>query len=144
MYSLRFSFVEISPTFFLKSSLFLIILKIQQEKPEHGSTHQKPCFPQKYILSKSSLKVMALTPEIGIDSCSLPGDFHKNPADRIIVATARVLQCFESLQFSKNGIESVCCLKIYRFMNSGLLTFNIWLFFFHSKISNMCIYFDGL
>ncbi len=41
-------------------------------------------------LSKSGLKVMALTPEIAVDSCNLPGDFHKDPADRIIVATARV------------------------------------------------------
>jgi len=27
--------------------------------------------------------------EIGIKSCQLPGEFHKDPADRIIVATAR-------------------------------------------------------
>ncbi len=40
-------------------------------------------------LSKSGLKVIELTPEIAIESCSLPGDFHKDPADRIIVATAR-------------------------------------------------------
>jgi PIN domain nuclease of toxin-antitoxin system len=25
-----------------------------------------------------------------MESCSLPGDFHKDPADQIIVATARV------------------------------------------------------
>jgi PIN domain nuclease of toxin-antitoxin system len=29
--------------------------------------------------------------EIGVKSCELPGAFHKDPADRIIVATARKL-----------------------------------------------------
>jgi len=29
--------------------------------------------------------------EIGIKSTALPGDFHKDPADRIIIATARIL-----------------------------------------------------
>jgi len=41
-------------------------------------------------LSKSGLKVIELTPEIAVESCSLPGNFHKDPADRIIVATARI------------------------------------------------------
>jgi PIN domain nuclease of toxin-antitoxin system len=27
--------------------------------------------------------------EIGVKSCQLPGEFHKDPADRVIVATAR-------------------------------------------------------
>jgi PIN domain nuclease of toxin-antitoxin system len=31
-----------------------------------------------------------ISPEIAIDACSLPGKFHKDPADRLIVATARV------------------------------------------------------
>jgi len=35
------------------------------------------------------LRVMELTAEIAMDSCSLPGEFHRDPADRIIVATAR-------------------------------------------------------
>lgn len=35
------------------------------------------------------LSKVPLTAEIAIDSCRLPGDFHKDPADRIIVATAR-------------------------------------------------------
>ena len=33
-----------------------------------------------------------LTPTILIDSSFLPGSFHKDPADRIIVATARALE----------------------------------------------------
>ncbi|NOY70136.1 MAG: type II toxin-antitoxin system VapC family toxin [Deltaproteobacteria bacterium] len=38
----------------------------------------------------TGLRVIELSPEIAVESCSLPGDFHKDPADRIIVATARV------------------------------------------------------
>jgi len=40
-------------------------------------------------ISNSGLRVIDLTPEIAIESCNLPGKFHKDPADRIIVATAR-------------------------------------------------------
>jgi PIN domain nuclease of toxin-antitoxin system len=35
----------------------------------------------------------AITHEIALQSYLLPGDFHKDPADRILVATARVLGC---------------------------------------------------
>ena len=40
-------------------------------------------------ISMSGLQVIELTPEIAVESCRLPGDFHRDPADRIIVATAR-------------------------------------------------------
>jgi len=40
-------------------------------------------------IDNSGLRVIELTPEIAMESCNLPGDFHKDPADRIIVATAR-------------------------------------------------------
>lgn len=36
------------------------------------------------------LRILAMTPNIAIESCHLPGDFHDDPADRMIVATARV------------------------------------------------------
>ncbi len=48
--------------------------------------------PKKWLntaIRKSGLRVMELTPEIAMDACNLPGDFHKDPADQIIVATAR-------------------------------------------------------
>ncbi|MDJ0510607.1 MAG: hypothetical protein QNJ64_15335 [Crocosphaera sp.] len=32
---------------------------------------------------------MSINPEISINAYRLPGDFHKAPADRLIVATAR-------------------------------------------------------
>jgi PIN domain nuclease of toxin-antitoxin system len=35
--------------------------------------------------------IHALTPEICIESAELPGSFHGDPADQIIVATARLL-----------------------------------------------------
>lgn len=34
--------------------------------------------------------VLPLTAEIALESCNLPGNFHKDPADRIITATARI------------------------------------------------------
>lgn len=43
-----------------------------------------------YAITKTGLRVLELTPKVAIESCELPGDFHKDPADRIIVATARV------------------------------------------------------
>jgi PIN domain nuclease of toxin-antitoxin system len=43
-----------------------------------------------YAVHKTGLRVLELTPKIAIESCELPGDFHRDPADRIIVATARV------------------------------------------------------
>ncbi len=45
----------------------------------------------KRIESLSYIKILPLTPEIAIESCELPGEFHGDPADRMIVATARVL-----------------------------------------------------
>ena len=37
--------------------------------------------------------LLDMTPEIAIESNRLPGDFHRDPADQIIVATARIYQC---------------------------------------------------
>jgi PIN domain nuclease of toxin-antitoxin system len=42
-------------------------------------------------LSKPGIDVAPLTPEMMIESVHLPGDFHGDPADRMLVATARVL-----------------------------------------------------
>jgi PIN domain nuclease of toxin-antitoxin system len=41
-------------------------------------------------LQVPGLSVVPLTPEIAVESSFLPGEFHGDPADRIIVATARV------------------------------------------------------
>ncbi len=40
-----------------------------------------------------AVQLLALTPEIALASTRLPGEFHRDPADQIIVATARVYDC---------------------------------------------------
>jgi PIN domain nuclease of toxin-antitoxin system len=42
-------------------------------------------------LGAPGLLLAELTPEIAVESCGLPGEFHDDPADRMIVATARVM-----------------------------------------------------
>jgi len=42
-------------------------------------------------LSSPGISLVPLTPEIAVESCRLPGTFHGDPADRILVATARLL-----------------------------------------------------
>lgn len=44
-------------------------------------------------LNETGIEVIELSPEIAVEACRLPGDFQKDPADRIIVATARVHNC---------------------------------------------------
>lgn len=46
----------------------------------------------KEALATPGLSTATLTPEIAIDSCHLPDELHKDPADRIIIATARKMQ----------------------------------------------------
>jgi PIN domain nuclease of toxin-antitoxin system len=43
-----------------------------------------------YAVHKTGLRVLELTPKVAVESCELPGNFHRDPTDRIIVATARV------------------------------------------------------
>ena len=43
-------------------------------------------------LSAPGLSLAPLTPEIAVDASRLPGEFHGDPADRIIAATARRLE----------------------------------------------------
>jgi PIN domain nuclease of toxin-antitoxin system len=43
-----------------------------------------------YAINKTGLTILELNSKIALESCNLPGNFHKDPADRIIVATARV------------------------------------------------------
>ena len=44
-------------------------------------------------LGYPGISLLALTPEIAIESTSLPGNFHRDPSAQIIVATARLRQC---------------------------------------------------
>lgn len=42
-----------------------------------------------YAMKSLPVNVVEITPDIACASCALPGNFHKGPADQIIVATAR-------------------------------------------------------
>jgi PIN domain nuclease of toxin-antitoxin system len=44
-------------------------------------------------LSYPGVQILALTPEVAIESTHLPLPFHRDPADQIIVATARLHRC---------------------------------------------------
>jgi PIN domain nuclease of toxin-antitoxin system len=39
------------------------------------------------------IRIASLEPAIATEAYRLPGEFHKDPADRLIVATARVMNC---------------------------------------------------
>jgi len=66
-------------------------------------------------LSIPGLSVETITPEIAIDSTRLPDGFHADPADRIIVATARhkdailITRDSEILEYAKH--EHLKCVK---------------------------------
>ncbi|GJQ57269.1 MAG: twitching motility protein PilT [Candidatus Scalindua sp.] len=45
--------------------------------------------------------IQELSTDIYLDSCSLPGNFHGDPADQMIVATARTLN-FKLVTYDKN------------------------------------------
>jgi PIN domain nuclease of toxin-antitoxin system len=44
-------------------------------------------------LAYPGVELLGFTPEIAVEANNLPGDFHRDPADQILVATARVYQC---------------------------------------------------
>ncbi len=53
------------------------------------------CDPEKWLttaLDMPKLRIVALTPRIALASTTLPARFHNDPADQIIVATARAEQ----------------------------------------------------
>ena len=41
-------------------------------------------------IHKTGIQIFDLRARVALESCNLPGKFHKDPADRIIVATARI------------------------------------------------------
>ena len=41
-------------------------------------------------VAAANAELISLTPEVASESCQLPGAFHGDPADRIIVASARI------------------------------------------------------
>lgn len=52
-----------------------------------------PCPVREWLeqsLGPSGVALLPITPAVAADSTGLPGDFHRDPADQMIVATARV------------------------------------------------------
>jgi PIN domain nuclease of toxin-antitoxin system len=43
------------------------------------------------LMTGPGVKLAALTPEMAIEASALPGNFHSDPADRMLIATARAL-----------------------------------------------------
>lgn len=55
-----------------------------------------PCAVGEWLdqaLSYPGIQLLELSTRVVVESTQLPGEFHRDPADRIIVATARVLDC---------------------------------------------------
>jgi PIN domain nuclease of toxin-antitoxin system len=44
-------------------------------------------------LAEPGVSLLPLNPQIVVESTQLPQPFHRDPADQLLVATARVLQC---------------------------------------------------
>ncbi|MGR0481029.1 MAG: type II toxin-antitoxin system VapC family toxin [Candidatus Electronema sp. V4] len=44
-------------------------------------------------LSYPGIQLVELSPSIAVESTRLPGEFHRDPADQLIVATARIHDC---------------------------------------------------
>jgi PIN domain nuclease of toxin-antitoxin system len=44
-------------------------------------------------LAYPGIRLLDLTPRIMVESTQLPGTFHRDPSDQLIVATARVYHC---------------------------------------------------
>lgn len=61
------------------------------------------------------IRIVPLSPSIVIESCHLPGNFHEDPADRMITATARVegltliTRDKNILAYSQNKYVSTIC-----------------------------------
>ena len=70
----------------------------------------------KEALSAPGIQQFPLTPEIVIESTRLPGTFHGGPADRILVASARILNADLVTADEKNHAYAkeggVCILKV--------------------------------
>lgn len=44
-------------------------------------------------LAYPGMRLLPLSPEVAVEATRLPGLFHRDPADQIIVATARIYHC---------------------------------------------------
>lgn len=70
-----------------------------------------PCLDWiKQSLNSLNMQLLPLSPEVSVESCHLPAEFHSDPADQIIIATARVHNLHlvskdkKIIQYSKKNI----------------------------------------
>ncbi len=67
----------------------------------------------KNVTSAPGVSIHPLSPEIAYESTILPGDFHGDPADRMIIATARILNAtlftFDKyiIKYGENGFVKI-------------------------------------
>ncbi|PKL38571.1 MAG: PIN domain nuclease [Spirochaetae bacterium HGW-Spirochaetae-1] len=65
------------------------------------------------VTAAPGISIHPLSPEVAYESTVLPGDFHGDPADRMIVATARVLDATlltfdeQKIKYGENGFVKV-------------------------------------
>jgi PIN domain nuclease of toxin-antitoxin system len=93
-----------------RNSLFLSVMSVWEIGMLEAKARiqlYKPCAQWvEEALSIPGFSLIPLTPRIAIDSSRLPGDFHGDPTDRIIVATARSLGA--RLLTSDKNIRAYC------------------------------------
>ena len=68
------------------------------------------------VMAGPAIREAALTPEIAVDAAYLPGDMHGDPADRLLVATARhlgvplVTRDARIIAYGEQGyVQVLCC-----------------------------------
>jgi PIN domain nuclease of toxin-antitoxin system len=68
------------------------------------------------VIATPGVRVEALSPEVLIESSFLPGDLHRDPADRILIATARrsdltlVTRDQTILRYAREGhVRAIAC-----------------------------------
>lgn len=67
-------------------------------------------------MASSVMRLAVITPDIAIEASHLPGDLHSDPADRLIIATARSLGATiitrdpKILAYAEAGfVEAIAC-----------------------------------
>ncbi len=76
--------LSLSPISLWETSMLLRKGRISFELPIHEWTD---------VVIESGIQLAEITSEIAVAAGQLPGDIHGDPADRIIIATARALGC---------------------------------------------------
>src|ERR1700685_3402049 len=56
-----------------------------------------------FATSTFGIAILPLTPDVAQEAYELPGKFHEDPADRLIVATARIHDCLLLTEDTKIG-----------------------------------------